>query len=168
MKRLINLLLQGKIYIFVSIIGDLGEMKPVTNKLRVSQKLEMLTTLFSHKPLRPVLDALADEELVEAHEFLWNKLVEIHYLTQKSEFMREEITRLMTPSAVYQQQQGCDLRLDYCKGVECIWSNPDCAGNKVKNNMEVMGQVILKYLDAAPQRARVFDHHHESQEWILQ
>jgi hypothetical protein len=143
-------------------------MKPVTNKLRVSQKLEMLTALFSRKPLRPVLDALTDEELVEAHEFLWNKLVAIHYLTQKSEFIREEVTRLMTPSAVYQQQQGCDLRLDYCKGVECIWSNPGCAGNKVKNHMEVMAAVILKYFDERSYRAPVFKHPTESQEWILQ
>jgi hypothetical protein len=105
--------------------------------------------------LRPILDRLNDAELVEAHEFLWQKLVEFHYLTQKVEFVREDVTKQMTPSATYQHQQGCDLRLDYCKGVECIWSNPVCAGNKVKNNMEVMAKVIRGYLESA----NFIDHH---------
>jgi hypothetical protein len=38
--------------------------------------------------------------------------------------------------------------------VECIWSNPICAGNKVKNNMEVMARQIFKYFDGANDTAR--------------
>ncbi len=139
--------------------------------LRISQKLEVLTALFKKKPLRPILDVFTDTELVDAHEFLWNKLVEIHYLTQKTEFVREEVTKYMVPSATYQHQQGCDLRLDYCKGVECIWSNPGCAGNKVKNNMEVMARVITRYLDSANSEVSAFDGSIKIQEmssWILQ
>ncbi len=120
----------------------------VNNVLKTSQKLDLMIVLFNRKPLRPILDRLSDAELVEAHEFLWQKLVEFYYLTQKGEFVREDVTKHMTPSAAYQHQQGCDLRLDYCKGVECIWSNPVCAGNKVKNNMEVMAKVIRGYLES--------------------
>lgn len=116
-------------------------------KLRVSQKMELLTALFNRKPIRSILDGLTTQQLVEAHSFLWDKLVEIHYLIQRNEFQRDEVTKDMVPSATYQHQQGCDLRLDYCKGVECIWSNPICAGNKVKNNMEVMAGKIFEYLD---------------------
>ena len=115
--------------------------------LRTSQKLDLLIALFNRVPIRPILDGLDDAQLVKAHEFLWNKLVEIHYLTQRGEFAREEVTRNMVPSATYQHQQHCDLRLDYCKGVECILSNPICAGNKVKNNMEVMALRIVSYLE---------------------
>jgi hypothetical protein len=106
----------------------------------------MLSALLAQEPIRPILDGLGDGELVEAHQFLWNKLVEIHYLTQKRQFTREEVTKRMMPSATYQHQQKCDLRLDYCKGVECIWSNPICAANKVKNNIEVMARTITSYL----------------------
>jgi len=106
----------------------------------------MLKCLFERQPLRPVLDAFTVPELVEAHGFLWDKLVEFHYKTQNREFRREEVTSKMVPSFKYQRQQGCDLRIDYCKGVECIWANPVCAGNKVKNNMEVMAQTIMEYL----------------------
>lgn len=116
--------------------------------LRVAKRFELLTAVLSGEPIRPILDRLTTEELTEAHEFLWDKLVELHYLTRNRPFVREEVTRKMVPSATYQRQQGCDLRIDYCKGVECIWSNPNCAGNKVKNNMEVMASTIAEYIAA--------------------
>ncbi len=119
-----------------------SERKP---GLTLGQRLEMMALVLSGEPLRPFLDRLASQELVEAHGFLWDKMVEFHYLTQPGEFVRENVTRHMVPSATYQHQQGCDLRLDYCKGVECIWSNAACAGNKIKNNMEVMALTIQRY-----------------------
>ncbi|HEX9652593.1 MAG TPA: hypothetical protein VGA99_02685, partial [bacterium] len=132
------------------------------HKLRISQKVEMLAAIFRQLPLRPILNSFTDTELVEAHEFLWHKVVELHFITQKTEFVREQVTKNMVPSATYQHQQGCDLRLDYCKGVECIWSNPVCAGNKVKNNMEAMATVISKYIESAKVMSSVFDQHPQS------
>ena len=107
--------------------------------------LEIMVCLFSGRKLRPVLDKLTTPQLVQAHNFLWNKLIEFHYKTQRREFSREDVTRRMVPSAKYQKMQNCDLRLDFCKGVECIWSNPECAGNKVKNNMEAMADHIRSF-----------------------
>lgn len=130
-------------------------MEEQQNKaLKVSQKLDLLATVFNRKPIRSVLEGFTNKQLVEAHQFLWDKLIEIHFLTQEREFRREEVTKNMISSAAYQRQQGCDLRLDYCKGVECIWSNPICAGNKVKNNMEVMGKAITRYLDSCNRKKR--------------
>lgn len=119
------------------------------SELKISQKLELLVAIFNRQSIRTILDTFTSKQLVEAHGFLWDKLVEIHFLTQRREFVREEVTKKMLPSAVYQHQQGCDLRIDYCKGVECIWSNPVCAGNKIKNNMEVMANTIVEYLDSS-------------------
>lgn len=116
------------------------------DELTFCQRLEIIVTLMSGKSLRPVLDGLSNAQLVQAHEFLWHKMVEWHYKTQPREFRREEVTQKMMPSRDYQKQQGCDLRLDYCKGVECIRSHPACAGNKVKNNMEVMAQHLHRLL----------------------
>ncbi|RMF61590.1 MAG: hypothetical protein D6743_13315 [Calditrichaeota bacterium] len=120
--------------------------RPADTPLALGQKLDLLVTVFRREPIRTLLDRLTTRQLVEAHGFLWDKLVEIHYLTQKGDFVRENVTDGMVSSAKYQREQGCDLPLDYCKGVECIWSNPLCAGNKVKNNMEVMAQKIVDYL----------------------
>lgn len=118
-----------------------------TEGLSYRHRLEILVTVLEGQPLRPLLDRLTTTQLVQAHEFLWSKLVELHYQTQPQEFQRETVTRKMVPSARYQKLQNCDLRLDYCKGVECIGVNPHCAGNKVMNNMEVMAAHIYGFLD---------------------
>ena len=120
--------------------------KKQSEELTFSQRLEILIELLQRRPIRGVLEKLSTPQLVQAHNFLWNKMVEFHVRTQTNEFRREEVTRKMVPSAKYQKLQNCDLRIDYCKGIECIWSNPVCAGNKVKNNMEVMAEQIGEYL----------------------
>lgn len=124
--------------------------KKNSEELTFSQRLEILIELLQRRPIRAVLEKLSTAQLVQAHNFLWNKMVEFHVRTQSNEFRREEVTRKMVPSAKYQRMQNCDLRIDYCKGIECIWSNPDCAGNKVKNNMEVMAEQIGEYLFQSP------------------
>jgi hypothetical protein len=124
--------------------------KKQSEELTFSQRLEILIELLQRRPIRGVLEKLSTPQLVQAHNFLWNKMVEFHVRTQTSEFRREEVTRKMVPSAKYQKLQNCDLRIDYCKGIECIWSNPVCAGNKVKNNMEVMAEQIGEYLFQSP------------------
>jgi hypothetical protein len=121
-------------------------------ELQPSHKLLILCNIFKRKSIRPVLDEFTPGQLVESHAFLWDKLIEIHSLTQEKMFRREDVTKEMMASAAYQRQQGCDLRLDYCKGVECIWSNPVCAGDKVKNNMDVMAKTVMRYLDSAVSR----------------
>ncbi len=124
--------------------------KKSAEELAFSQRLEILIELLRRRPIRPVLERLSTPQLVQAHNFLWNKMVEFHVRTQATEFRREEVTRKMVPSAKYQRLQNCDLRIDYCKGIECIWSNPVCAGNKVKNNMEIMAEQIGEYLFQTP------------------
>jgi len=120
--------------------------KRTSEELTFSQRLEILIELLQRRPIRPVLEKFSTPQLVQAHNFLWNQMVEFHLRTQAGEFRREEVTRKMVPSAKYQRMQNCDLRIDYCKGIECIWSNTVCAGNKVKNNMEVMAEQIGEYL----------------------
>lgn len=131
----------------VNIMDRATEIVEDVDKLTFGQKLELIVRLINRQSIRPFLDTLSTPQLVQAHHFLWDAMVEFHVRTQKTEFRREDVTCRMVPSSRYQRQQGCDLRIDYCKGVECIWSNPICAGNKVKNNMEVMAQQIRTYFD---------------------
>lgn len=118
-----------------------------SEELSFRHRLELIVTVLQGQPVRGFLDGLSATQLVQAHEFLWSKLIELHYQTQSHEFQRETVTRKMVPSARYQKLQNCDLRLDYCKGVECIWVNPQCAGNKVMNNMEVMAAHIFTLMN---------------------
>lgn len=122
-------------------------------KLTFGHKLELIVRLINRQAIRPFLETLSTPQLVQAHHFLWDAMVEFHVRTQAQPFSREAVTRHMVPSARYQKMQGCDLRIDYCKGVECIWSNPICAGNKVKNHMEVMAKQIMHYFDTPRKEA---------------
>ncbi len=122
--------------------------KSKRKNLLLSQKLAIISAVFNRKEIRPILDDFSSsEQLVEAHEFMWDKLVEFHYLTQKGQFSRTHVTQNMMPSTTYQKKKKCDLPKEYCKGVECIWSNPDCAGEKIKNNMEVIAKTIIGYIE---------------------
>ncbi|MFQ5603244.1 MAG: hypothetical protein ACE5HS_08240 [bacterium] len=137
--------------------------------LKVSQKLDLMIAIFNREPIRYILNSFTSEQLVAAHQFIWDKLVELHYFTQNEDFNREEVTKNMMSSAAYQHQQGCDLRLDYCKGVECIWSNPLCAGKKVKNNIEVMAMTMINYIDSCSSKKHVqkkSKNHEEVKIWL--
>ncbi|MFQ5632791.1 MAG: hypothetical protein ACE5I1_28820 [bacterium] len=126
------------------------------DKLDFGHKLELIVRLVNRQSIRPFLDSLTTNQLVQAHSFLWDAMVEFHVQTQDREFQREEVTSQMIPSAKYQKMQNCDLRIDHCKGVECVWSNPICAGTKIKNNMEIMSRQIFQYFDGAKEHAKVF------------
>ena len=128
--------------------------KSKCKNLLLSQKLAIIAAVFKRKEIRPILDDFSNEQLVEAHEFIWDKLVEFHYLTQEGQFSRASVTQNMMQSATYQKKKKCDLPKEYCKGVECIWSNPVCAGEKIKNNMEVIAKAIIGYIE--------FSHTHSS------
>ncbi|KAA3614625.1 MAG: hypothetical protein DWQ05_15125 [Calditrichaeota bacterium] len=111
------------------------------------QKLEIIIRLINRQSLLPFFETLNTSELVETHDFLWDTMLAIHSRTQSQEFRRDEVTKKMVSSAKYQKMQGCDLRIDYCKGVECIWSNPECAGKKIKANLDIISQQIMKYFN---------------------
>ena len=144
------LICQINLFLVILINHNFFPMKQNYNtELKSNQKLELLVAIFNRQSTRPILDNFTIKQLIEAHGYLWDKLVEVHSVIQNREFVREEVTKKMMPSAAYQRQQGCDLRIDYCKGVECILSNPNCAGNKVKNHMEVMANKITEYLDSS-------------------
>ncbi|MCA9730853.1 MAG: hypothetical protein H6696_10205 [Deferribacteres bacterium] len=117
--------------------------------LNFGQKLEIIVRLINRQSLLPFFDTLDSSELVDAHNFLWDTMLTIHSRTQSHEFRRDEVTKKMISSAQYQKMQGCDLRIDYCKGVECIWSNPECAGKKIKANLDIIAQQIMKYFNQA-------------------
>lgn len=120
-----------------------------SQELTFRHRLEIIVAVLQGRSVRDFLERLTSTQLIQAHEFLWSKLVELHYQTQTHDFQRETVTRKMVPSARYQKLQNCDLRLDYCKGVECIAVNPACAGNKVMNNMEVMAAHIFGLMNGA-------------------
>jgi hypothetical protein len=94
---------------------------------------------------RAVLDQLKPREVLEAQVFIWDFL---HRLSEERgiPLHRQEITARMTPTSTYQYSVGCNERLDYCRANICVYTNPVCASNKLRGQMEALRQILSKLL----------------------
>jgi len=121
-------------------------------ELKTGKKLEIVYFLFTGKPLGSLMDALSTREVIESQRFVWDRTVEMGIKVRGNQFDRKEITRKMTSTPKYQSQQNCTERVYYCKGTHCIHSNPDCARNKIKQQLDVMGEVFQGYIKSAKRK----------------
>lgn len=123
--------------------------------LKTSKKLEIVYCMFTGKPLNPLIDGLLAREVIEFQGFVWDRTVEMGLKVRGTKFERREITARMTPTANFQRQQGCSERIYYCKGTHCIHSNPACAKQKIKEQVDVMGEVFRGYIKSAKQQEKL-------------
>lgn len=91
------------------------------------------------------LRKLKPREVLEAQVFLWDFL---HRLSEEKGIPvgRDEITARMTPTSTYQYSVGCNERLDYCRANICVYTNPVCASNKLRGQMEAIRHLLSKLL----------------------
>lgn len=94
---------------------------------------------------RAVLYELKPREVLEAQVFLWDFL---HRLAEErgTALPRREITARMTPTSTYQYSVGCNERLDYCRANICVYTNPVCASNKLRGQMEALRSILSELL----------------------
>lgn len=120
--------------------------------LKTSKKLEIVYFLLTGKQLSVLIDDLSTREVIELQRFVWDQIVEMGIKVRGNKFDRKEITSKMTPTPKYQRQQNCAERVYYCKATHCIHSNPDCAKKKIKEQLDVMGEVFQGYIQSAKQK----------------
>lgn len=96
---------------------------------------------------REFLKTLKPLQLVEAEKFLWEYLVELAR-ARKVPLGRQDITGRMLPTRSYQRNVGCNEREDYCRANICVFTNPVCAGNKIKGYIDVLRTLILEIANA--------------------
>lgn len=116
--------------------------------LKTHKKVEILFHLFHGDKISSMVDALENRAVVELHKFLWEKTVEFGIKIRGKNFNRKEITRKMTPTAVYQKKHACSEHPYYCKGTHCININPKCAREKIKEHVDVMAESIWEYINS--------------------
>lgn len=117
----------------------------------VSERVELLFHLFHGNKISALIDRLDNRAVAALQKFMWEKTVEFGIICRGKHFDRKEVTRRMTPTPGYQQQQECSQRAYYCKGTYCIQINPGCARKKIKEHVEVMAQVIREYIHQVQQ-----------------
>lgn len=114
--------------------------------LKLSDRLNIVYHLLRGEKLSPLIDGLDDRSVNGFQNFMWEKTVEFGIVSRGKNFDRKEITRKMTPTAVFQLQQRCTLDSYTCKGTQCIFTNPKCARKKIKEHVEVMAESIREYI----------------------
>ena len=124
------------------------------NDLRPTEKVDILYKLFKGENISELIDKLDNSAVVGMQYFLWETAAEFGIICRGKNFSRKEITRKMTPTAKYQQQQGCSERTYFCKGTHCIHTNPDCARKKIKEHVNVLAEAIHQYIRIEQQTER--------------
>jgi hypothetical protein len=107
-------------------------------KLRPAEKIDILYRLFKGEKISDLIHKLDDHDVIGMQHFIWETAAEFGVICYGKNFTRETITRKMTPTSKYQQQQSCTERAYNCKGTHCIHSNPDCARKKIQGQIDIM------------------------------
>ncbi len=119
-----------------------------SSHLKLSKKLEILFYLFHGEKISPLIDNLENHVVIDFQKFMWEKAVEFGIKSRGKNFSRSEITRKMTPTALYQRQYNCPEPQYYCKGTLCIGNHPECARRKIKEHIDIMAEAIWEYMNA--------------------
>lgn len=91
------------------------------------------------------LKGLKPREVLEAQVFIWDFLFRLAKERQ-IDLSRDEITKRLMPTSTYQYSVGCNERLDYCRANICVYTNPVCASNKLRGQMEALRALLSELL----------------------
>jgi hypothetical protein len=107
------------------------------------RKQKLIDNLEDDKLFEQILDTFKPRELVEIQVILWNYVIDYSYVVGKN-FSRNNLTGRMEPTSNYQYRVGCNERIDYCRGNICINTHPNCAGDKLKAQIQVLRDIIIE------------------------
>lgn len=93
------------------------------------------------------IEHLSPHQLVALHSFLWDKIFEVSAELLGRRIEPFFITDRMEPATEYMRRMGCQERRDYCIARVCIVSNPLCASNRLRSELEIMRQILHEFRD---------------------
>ncbi len=101
--------------------------------------------LLSSDSLETELKHLKPQQLVTLQKFLWDRIFEISANMLGRRIESYYITDRMEPPVNYMRRVGCQEREDYCIANICFGSNPMCAADKIRGELEIMRQIIAEF-----------------------
>ena len=114
--------------------------------LKPTEKIDIFYKLINGEKISPVLDKFETRSVIGMQRFLWDIAAEFGVISRGKNFSRKEITRKMTSTSKFQQQQACNEKAFNCKGTQCIYTKPDCARQKIKEQVDVLADVVKEYI----------------------
>ncbi len=125
----------------LSLVQIGGRIKDYFTRAQEILNLNLLEPKSFDKKLHP----LRPQQLVTLQKFLWDKIFEISSNLLGRHIEPYYITDRMEPPANYMRRVGCQEREDYCIANICFGSNPMCAADKIRGELEVMRQIIEEF-----------------------
>jgi len=124
----------------LSFVQILGRIRDYFSRAQFVLEIDLTNAEEFSKHLNP----LTPHQLVTIQQYLWSKIFEIaaDYLGRRIE--QYYITDRMEPPTNYMRRVGCQEREDYCIANICFGSNPVCAADKLRGELEVMRQIIVE------------------------
>jgi len=116
------------------------------SSLKPAEKVDILCKILKGEKVDHFVDKFDTRGVIGLQHFLWETAAEFGVICRGRNFSRKEITRKMTPTNKYQQKQDCTERAYYCKGTQCIISNPECARKKIKEQINIITESVQEYI----------------------
>jgi len=91
------------------------------------------------------IEHLGPHQLVALHGFVWDHIFEISAELLGRRIESVYITDRMEPASNFMRRMGCQERRDYCIASKCIVSNPSCAANRLRAELEIMRQILMEF-----------------------
>lgn len=108
-----------------------------------SYVLDLLQVIDDQEQFAEKLEKINPFDLVVTQDCLWTYAMRFSR-ENGVQLTRNDITSRMEDTASYQYRIGCDEPIDYCRANICVNTNPNCAGDKLKNSIRVLKQVIVE------------------------
>jgi len=101
--------------------------------------------LLDAREFEKAIEPLSPHQLVSLHRFVWDQIFEVSSTLLGRRIEPVFITDRLEPADHYMRRMGCQQRRDYCIATQCIVSNPSCAANRLRAELEIMRQILQEF-----------------------
>lgn len=106
------------------------------NEISVGVKLQLLRHLLTGTPPESFLDNLTAEQMIAAHQFVWEKSLEIGIQLLGEKFSQAGILKRLRTIEAYKISVDCSEPQQRCETNACIKEHPECVHRKLKMQIE--------------------------------
>ena len=114
--------------------------------LSISRRFEILCLLLSEKNPGDLYDDMNLEEIIEAKEFILEKVMEFGIQRKGAAFSAAEISNKLSYLNRYPAEKGCRKPVSMCNGTDCYDTHRDCSMSRLKLETESLFQLAQEYL----------------------
>ncbi|RPI03916.1 MAG: hypothetical protein EHM72_00125 [Calditrichaeota bacterium] len=117
-----------------------------TVALKPGIQLQLLRYMLTGSSPSAIIDAMQAFELIPSYQFVWEKTLELGIRIKGDHFSQSDIFKRLKTSEQYKMEIGCAEPLQRCEANDCLFQNPDCLKNKLKEQIISLYRMISEYL----------------------